>query len=259
MGTQPHHKLIEVLRCAYLPCSYIDVRCGVCPEAKWAPADGHIPRGFLGATGKLEDVKLVMLFDKPGHPHEEEGKRYGPKARIELLRASVQHTYKCFDEEKDSFHQKAKWCIKQLYPCLSFDEQLRHIWITESRLCSNETGGSQRDPTCAKRYLLPQIKLLRPRVVLVFGVNASEALGLKNKWCHVELRSSDRHMVYGRAKIEGFDAVYCHGFQGASNAELQKCLDEVKCLVDAGGNAVDADDPRREVSAAHGGEARRPA
>ena len=199
MGIRPHHKLIEVLRCAYLPCSYIDVRCGVCPEAKWAPADGHIPRGFLGATGKLEDVKLVMLFAEPGHPHEDEGKVYGPKADdpIELLLASVQHTYKCFAEEKDTFHQKAKWFMRRLYPCLSFDEQLRHVWMTESRLCSiaNETG-SQRDPTCAKRYLLPQIKLLPNAMVVAFGKKAQHHMqqlakrnGTNGRWLRASAMS----------------------------------------------------------------------
>ena len=96
----------------------------------------------------------------------------------------------------------------------------------------------------------------RPRVVLVFGGKASEALGLKNEWHHVERRCSDSHVVYGRAEIEGFPAVYCHHLsQGASADGVQKCLAEVKLLVDAGGNAVDADDPRREVNAAR----RRPA
>ncbi len=170
MGIRPHPKLIEVLRCAYPPCSYIDVRCRVCHKAKWAPADGHIPRGFLGATGKLEDVKLVMLFAEPGRPHEDEGKVYGPKADpIELLLASVQHTYKCFRDCRDPFHKNARCFLQQLYPKLSFDAQLRHVWITQSRLCSD---GSENDTVCAKRYLAPQIKLLRHARVVAFGGRA---------------------------------------------------------------------------------------
>ena len=76
------------------------------------------------------------------------------------------------------------------------------------------------------------IRETRPRVVLVFGGKASEALGLKNEWHDVEWRCSDSHMVYGRAEIEGFPAVYCHHLsQGASADGVQKCLDEVNQLI----------------------------
>ncbi len=78
----------------------------------------------------------------------------------------------------------------------------------------------------------------RPRVVLVIGSKASKALGLEDVWCDVEWRRG-AGMVYGHAEIEGFPAVYCHHLsQGASTDGVQKCLAEVKRLVDAGGNGV---------------------
>ena len=172
MGIRPHPALIEVLRCAYLPCSYIDKCSGECLKAKWRPACGHIPRGFLGATGDLEEVELVMLFAEPGRPHDDEV--YGPKADpIELLLASVQHTYKCFRDCRDPFHKNARCFLQQLYPKLSFDAQLRRVWITQSRRCSD---GSKNDTVCAKRYLAPQIKLLRNAMVVAFGKKAQHRL-----------------------------------------------------------------------------------
>lgn len=69
---RPEDELSALMRQAYMPCSNIDVELGLCREAKWAPETGHIPRGFLGATGALEDVELVMVFAEPGHPHPDE-------------------------------------------------------------------------------------------------------------------------------------------------------------------------------------------
>lgn len=80
------------------------------------------------------------------------------------------------------------------------------------------------------------IAAMRPRVVLVIGSKASKALEVHDQWCDVERRESDSHMVYGRMKIEGFPAVYCHQLsQGWAKAEVQKCLCELKRIVNAGG------------------------
>ena len=53
---------------AYRPCQYL----GTCREAIWNPKRGHIPRGFLGATAKLSDVEVVMVFAEFSHPHGNE-------------------------------------------------------------------------------------------------------------------------------------------------------------------------------------------
>ena len=80
------------------------------------------------------------------------------------------------------------------------------------------------------KWVKRMIRKTRPRVVLVIGSNASKALGLEDVWRDdVWRRHSGR--VYGYAKVEGFPAVYCHGRQGASNADVQKCLCKVKRLI----------------------------
>ena len=89
------------------------------------------------------------------------------------------------------------------------------------------------------KWVRRMLRAMRPRVVLVFGGKTSEALGLKEKWREAGWRDSDGHMVYGRAELEGCPAVYCHHLsQGYSTVEVQKCLAEVKRLVDAGGDHV---------------------
>ena len=92
-----------------------------------------------------------------------------------------------------------------------------------------EKGERKADPAewraFSKKWVRRMIRATQPRVVLVIGSNASKAMELK--WHAVERRCSDLHMVYGRTEVEGFHAVYCHGRQGASNAGVRKCLDEV--------------------------------
>lgn len=79
------------------------------------------------------------------------------------------------------------------------------------------------------------IAAMRPHVVLVFGDKASKALEVHDEWRDVERRESDSHMVYGRMEIEGCPAVYCHHLsQGSAGAEVQKCLLELKRIVNAG-------------------------
>ena len=38
-------------------------------HVRFDPVEGHIPRGFCGATGALEDIELVMVLAEPGPPN----------------------------------------------------------------------------------------------------------------------------------------------------------------------------------------------
>lgn len=179
MDIRVNEKLIELLLEAYRPCRNF----GVCREAKWDPALGHIPRGFLGATGALEDVELVMVFSEPGRPHSNE--RYGPvDDPMRLLESAVRHTYHSFANGTDRFHRNVRWFMSRLYPELTFEEQLRHVWLTEGRLCSIDVEiGSTKDRTCAAHYLLRQVQLLSNATVVAFGGKAKHYVhGLKGDW-----------------------------------------------------------------------------
>ena len=41
---------------------------GICADAVYDPASSHIPSGFSGAEGSLDDVLLVMVFAEPSFP-----------------------------------------------------------------------------------------------------------------------------------------------------------------------------------------------
>lgn len=170
---RPNAQLSKLLQVAYSPCDGF----GRCHEATWDPAAGHIPRGFLGATAELEDVEVVMVFSEPGHPNPAEG--YDPAASPnELLASGVGRTYYAFATGLDLFHRNVRQFMSQLYPQLTFDQQLRHVWLTEGRLCSidNEIGNT-RDHRCAQRYLSAQLRMVPNATVVAFGGKAQAYVG----------------------------------------------------------------------------------
>lgn len=118
-----------------------------------------------------------MVFSEPGHPHHNE--HYDPDvAPTALLEAGLRHVYDCFKNSTDLFHRNVRWFMSQLYPDLTFDQQLRKVWLTEGRLCSIDVEiGSTRDRTCASTYLSRQISLLNNASVVAFGGKAKSYLG----------------------------------------------------------------------------------
>jgi hypothetical protein len=71
MDFLPCPELLEVLLPAYRPCRNFAGTCegrvGSTPEG-WRPEKGHVPRGFIGAFGTLDDVKLVLVVAEPADP-----------------------------------------------------------------------------------------------------------------------------------------------------------------------------------------------
>ena len=100
--------------------------------------------------------------------------------------------------------------------------------------CFPEAGESEADQAewrvFSTNWVKRMLRATRPRVVLVLGRNASEALGLEDAWCDVECGPGRMGRVYGRAEMEGSPAVYCHDLPRASTDDVQKCLIEVKRL-----------------------------
>jgi len=162
---RPNPALLSILSIAYQPCPNFDN----CREAVWRPKEGHAPRGFLGATGKLRSVEVIMVFAEPGHPHSVESydSALPPK---DMAMQTVEYVYQCFKHGKDLFHRNTRWFMDQLWPDISFDRQLEKVWLTESRLCSiSDEIGHFRDQHCAAIYLAKQIELMPDASVIAFG------------------------------------------------------------------------------------------
>jgi hypothetical protein len=166
---KPCHELMKIIDPAYAPCVYFK---GACQSLRWAPECGHIPRGYLGATGSLEEVRLVLVFAEPGDPHDSK--------RRETMSTSLEYTYQCMKNGTDRFHRNVRLILDLCFPEDPFDAQLRKTWMTESLLCSapKESGAVTATAwrTCSATYLKPQLALLPNAVVVALGAKARTRL-----------------------------------------------------------------------------------
>jgi len=164
-----NERLKQILLPAYKPCQGFS---DACQKMRWRPEQGHVPRGFLGATGSIEDVELVLVFAEPGDPHFDEVHSGIDTAYCKAMKA--------FSEGTDLFHRNVRHILNMCWPDISFEEQLRRTWMTESVLCSapQESGpvSSLCSRYCANMYLIPQLQLFNGCVVGALGAKARDRL-----------------------------------------------------------------------------------
>lgn len=170
---KPCRELRKILEPAYGPCQHFQ---GACKSLCWAPEKGHVPRGYLGATGALSEVRLVLVFAEPGDPHNLE--------RHESMDTSLAYTYECMKNGTDLFHRNVRSILDMCFPDDSFDVQLRKTWLTESLMCSAPVEGgkvpSSAWRTCSASYLKPQLDLMPQAVVVALGSKAQDRLKFLN-------------------------------------------------------------------------------
>jgi hypothetical protein len=164
-----HPSLERILTPAYSPCQEFSRDC---KEMRWDPEAGHVPRGFLGACGKLSDVELVLVFAEPGNPHNGE-KHSG-------LQSAYDYVMSVFAEGKDLFHRNVRKILDSCWPGMSFQEQMRKVWLTDSVLCSapKEGGPVSRATSlaCGRRYLLAQLAQFPNPLIVALGRKAQRRL-----------------------------------------------------------------------------------
>jgi len=188
----PCRELCGVLEKAYAP------KGNRCPcGLLWDPKRGDIPRGFLGATGRVEDVRLVLVKAEPG-PAGDYGEQesYGKKAKMEpsdwIAEACSQSYYRLskvapFNPATDKrpvHHACMRYILNVCWPDLTtLDQQLERTWITESVLCSPLPKDGKRDAhadidddiarRCRENHLEEQLRQLRrPAIVAPLGGKA---------------------------------------------------------------------------------------
>jgi hypothetical protein len=145
----------------------------------WHPHKGHIPRGFCGATGVLDEVQLLLVCAEPGnpHPHESHGQLSHPDGYFD---SAYDYAWECFALGKDQFHKNICNILNLCWPKKSFSEQMRHTFITDAVLCSAEQEGGyvprNISSECIRRYLLKLIDKLPNALVVALGRKAQDRL-----------------------------------------------------------------------------------
>lgn len=169
-------QLRSILIAAYMPCKNFS---GLCHgRMRWDPRRGHVPRGFCGAIENLSDVDLVLVCAEPGAPHATES--HLATSADAILDSAYNYSYCCFKNGTDLFHRNVRLILDLCFPGISFDDQMRRTWITESVLCSARVESGSIPATiqraCRSHYLEGQLALLPNAIVAAVGAKARDRL-----------------------------------------------------------------------------------
>lgn len=171
----PNPAVLKVLLPAYEPCPGFG---STCREMRWEPGTGHVPRGFSGAIGHLDEVSLVLVTAEPGDPFTHE--RYPISPPPAVLKAASEYVYAVRETATDIYHQNLRYILDGCFPSLTFHEQMRKTWVTEAVLCSAATEGGKVSRACERecrsRFLEPQLRLFPKALVVALGRKAQSRL-----------------------------------------------------------------------------------
>lgn len=167
-----------VLRPAFEPCPHLRGSC--LDVARWDPDAGHVPRGFVGAYGRAEDVKLVLLTAEPGDPLD--GEFFSNGSPELTLQETIDGYYDILNITRNTkgpswlFTKKLRELLDLCWPNMTLEEQLSRTWITDTVLCSapTESGPVERrvETACANSYLKRQLALVPDALVVALGRKA---------------------------------------------------------------------------------------
>lgn len=178
----PAQGLLDILEPAYRPCAHFKGACaGTCV---WDPARGLVPCAFGGATGSLDEVRLIIVTAEPGDPPDAAGYRGAPADM-------VSNSLRIFHEAMENggierrgrptpFHRNMRRILNAFWPDERLETQLRKTWTTNAVLCPAEVSGGAHpahvERTCASTYLARQIELFPTAFVLALGGKARDRM-----------------------------------------------------------------------------------
>lgn len=150
---------------------------------RWRPKEGHVPRGFRGALGRLSDVELVLVMAEPGTPERDESY---PKLNSpgQLLKIVYDRSMSRLDKSHSAFGDDWRGNLRAIldlcWPRRSFRQQMKKVWITNAVLCSAlKAGGhisNEVSRTCGNNYLRKQLALFPNALVVALGDKAARRL-----------------------------------------------------------------------------------
>lgn len=187
---------IDELYIACMNCTNTEKECkGILKDF----SKGIPPRGF---KYNKAPVKILAVSKNPGHPLKGEPEKYLGKTGISLYEAYRQHQFETFNN-LDKLNDKSLVFHKNLFRYLSFFvgltknvnsfsdvpnnvdsiyEQAAHTNLVK---CSTIGERDRLDKTtmniCSEKYLLNEIRLLQPKVLLALGGEVNKFLNNMKK------------------------------------------------------------------------------
>jgi hypothetical protein len=177
----PAPELAEILQAALAPCPHFaDVCAGY---ACWDPARGYVPRGYLGATGRVGEVRLVLATAEPGEPDDGEAYAGTPRAMLEAVAARSLAAFERGPRANSApapFHRNLRKILDFCWPGDSLQDQLVKTWIAPAVLCTTPVFGMPiprvMETTCARAYFRQTIEALGDVYIVALGAKAHARL-----------------------------------------------------------------------------------
>ena len=172
MSYLPSPELREVLSPSYSPCPGFEGSCkGI---ATWNPRQGHVPRGFIGALGSLDEVQVVILVAEPGDPLPQESFEFSD----DLMAQTCRHTFKLLQTANLDYFRNLRFLLDRIFPKMELEQQLRKTWIIETYLCSapktTKNVPTRAERGCAEIFLMKQLELLSGTPTIALGGKAQK-------------------------------------------------------------------------------------
>jgi hypothetical protein len=184
----PNADLIEILMPSLAPCPQL---LGACAgKVRYDPGTGFVPRGWIGGSGSLADIPLVLITAEPGDPGT--GELYpanDPGATLRGCNTVARRAMSTDDLRRGGrpapFHRNLRRILDLFWPGTPLDEQLARTWVVPAVLCSaSVSGGSVPravEKVCAEHYLRRQLDALPNAFVVALGAKAEARLKLMGR------------------------------------------------------------------------------
>ena len=141
----PCDPLVEILSRSFQPCPGFTGGCRA--SARWAPDVGHVPRGFVGALGSRDDVKLIIVTAEPGDPRPGECQQVDPDNLSGSLAHICEFTYRQLETRFSQYHGNVRTVLDLCWPGLDLRSQMTRTWIHRIRALlrpSDDRAGAAR-------------------------------------------------------------------------------------------------------------------
>lgn len=194
--------LLDILEPAYRPCAHFAEACaGACV---WEPSRGLVPCAFGGATGALDEVRLVIVTAEPGDPPDSTGYIGTPQDMVgnslRIFHEAMRNGGIDRAGRPTPFHRNMRRILDTFWPNDGLDAQLRKTWTTNAVLCPAEVSGGKHlarvEKACTETYLARQLDLFLNAFVLALGGKARDRIRAAGLRCdavglHPSARTSD--------------------------------------------------------------------
>lgn len=165
----------EQLKAVVMPAMRCELFDTVCKSKgmRLDPSSGHVPRGFFGGTGTLEEIDLVIATAEPGEPLADE--KYEGNAEDMFLQTQALFI-RLLHRKKGRFHRNLNELLLRCWPGIGEDEMFRRTWFTNLVLCSafKTCGKVERDveSACGEAYFNKQMTLIPNAFIILLGGKA---------------------------------------------------------------------------------------